>query len=288
MKRSITLSILASAIVCTFLVAQRESQAAPMINVYPSVAPNATSGSPSWVPYQTNAMFALTSGASSAGIPNTPGYYSQVPNGGALPVGAYIVTNFNSWLGNANPMAAFGAAYGGEYGNRVHYGVHVVSDSQFSISQMSFNLTYDDANTSNYSVFSVASYNYSSAYVGLNYGPDGVKGGGDDVLITSGVNTQLVNEVFGRGSGLGYEVLTSFPPSGGTNQDKIDLFIQTYFSDPHTFTGTYTIDGVSGSAFVRFNEVPEPASLAIWGLLSLAGVGVFRRRRRTAALNANA
>jgi hypothetical protein len=259
--------------------------AEPVINVFPSVAPNVF-GSPYWSAYEANAIAALQGGATSAGMPNTPGFYSQVPNGTNLPVGAFTVTNFNSWLGNATPAATFGAAYGGEYGNRIHYGLHVISDTPFSLSQLAFNLTYDDATLSDFSVFSVVAgtYQYTSSVVGLNYGPDGIKGTADDFFITNGANTQLIHELFSRGSGLGYEVLTSFP--GATNQEKIDLYNSLIWgTDPFTFTGTYTIGSSTGSAYVAFNT-PEPASLALWSLMGAAGLayrGWSRRRQERGA-----
>jgi hypothetical protein len=178
---------------------------AASISVYPSLAPNAT-GSASWSAYEANAMSALESGASTAGTPGTPSYYSQVASGTRVSTGSYIVTDFKSWLGYADPGTAFGAAYANEVGTRVHYGLHINGNgAKFSVSQLSFALLYNDATYTDYSLFNVpaGSYDYTPGRAGLDYGPDNTKGTLDDVWVTSGPSSQLVDEFFTRGSSAG-------------------------------------------------------------------------------------
>jgi hypothetical protein len=251
--------------------------ASPTISVYPSIAPSAT-GSGSWAAYESNAMSALTGGITSAGTLGTPSYYSQVASGTNLPSGAYIVTNFNSWMGQANPGTVFGPAYANEVGTRVHYGVHIEGNgTKFSVSQLSFDLLYNDATYTDYSLFNVpaGSYDYTPGRVGLDYGIDNIKGTGDDIWVTSGSSSQLVDEFYSRGSSAGYEVLSSFP--GATEQQKINDWQATNFGfDPYTFTGRYTLPTGTGAALVAFNT-PEPASLA---LVSVGALAMMRRRRK--------
>ena len=242
-------------------------------NVYASVAPNAD-GSPSWAAYDSNAMTALQNGASTGGDPTQPSYYSQVADGADLPAGDFIVTDFNSWMGNGDPGTAFGPAYAGEYGNRIHYGAVISGNgSQISISELSFNIDYNDASTSNYSLYSVdeGDYDYDSDHEG------GIFGVGGPTYITSGPSTQLGDEIITRGSGLGYAVLTT--DDGATNQDKIDNWLDTNFgTDPYSITGEYSIDGtLVAEATENFNAVPEPTSLGIMAFV--AGSMVLRRRR---------
>ena len=252
------------------------------LSVFPSLAPNAF-GSPSYTPWENNALSALISGSSTSGDPTLPSFYQQIPNGANIPV--WIASEFPSWHLLANPGTAFGPAYAGELGNRLYFNLHIVGNGQqFSISQLRFQATSTDVN--NFLGFNVnaGTYNYTSAFVGLNYGPDGIKGTGDDFFVTSGLNTQLVNELFARGSGNAPAVMNSDP--GVTNQDKIDNALANIPSN-FIFNGSYTLstDGgdVNGSAFVVVG-VPEPATIALSGLggtaLACVCVSQWKKRRR--------
>src|SRR5258706_76958 len=175
------------------------------IVVSPSLAPNAF-GSPSFSGYQSNAVYAIGNGLSAYGDPSSPTYYEKI--GGPISVASAIVTGFPSWRGNANVSGA----YANEYGNRVTFGVDITSSAgKFSISQLSFSATTDDATNSLGFSFGAGAYNYSAGYVGIDYGADGVKGGLDDVYITGGANTQLVNEIVGRGSGNSWATYSADP-----------------------------------------------------------------------------
>ncbi len=235
----------------------------PTITVTPSLAPNAF-GSPNWAGYVGNAVTALYNGFSTFGSPSSPDYYAAVT--GPINVKDNIVTGFNSWHGDANPGVDFGAPFAGEYGNRLHFGVVINGHgTQFAIADLAFDaVSSDPLNGLGFS-FSAGSFNYSSSYMGVIHGPSG------DTFVTSGPNTQLVDELVGRGSGNAYAVYDTDP--GATEQDKIDQAAANigYYS----FTGTYTLDGGSGSATV--NAVPEPMSLTALGLGALA---FLRKRRR--------
>lgn len=253
------------------------------ISVYPSFAPNAF-GSPSFAPWDANAISALMSGSSSAGTSTLPSYYEQIPNGANVPL--WIATNFPSWHAFADPGTVFGPAFANELGNRLYFNTHINGNGfSFNLTQLSFQATSTDVgNFLGYSI-PAGSFNYSPSFVGLQYGPNGVLGGGDDVLITGGPNTQFVNELFARGTGNAPEVLSTDP--GATDQEKIDnarLLIPNDF----IFNGEYSL-GVddfgtfTGSAFVVV-AVPEPATVAMTGLggaaLAFACVTQWKKRRR--------
>jgi hypothetical protein len=249
------------------------------INVTPSLAPNAY-GSPSYDQWVSNAIYAEENGLTSYGDPTSPTYYSAVS--GTIPLSSNIVTDFNSWLGNANPSATYGAAYANELGNRLSFGLDIQGNGQlFSISELSFSATSTDSGDTLGFSFGQGSYSYSSSYVGIIYGPDG-RGGADETFVTSGPSTQLVNEIVSRGSGNADAVYSTDP--GATDQDKIDNFIQSMeATDPGAFdfTGTYTLtptegDAVDGSATVVI-ATPEPASWAM-GLIVVALFGILRIR----------
>lgn len=251
---------------------------APTITVIPSLAPNVF-GSPSFTDYQSNAISAIETGQTTAGT--GAAQYNALPDGATLNVTQNVVTNFNSWNGVADPNTP---QYPNEVGNRLHFGLHIVGNgTQFSISQLKFSATSSDAGNSLGFGFPNG-YTYGDGYVGLNYGPDGIKGTSDDFFTTSSTpDTQLVDELFSRGSGNAWEALSSDP--GATNQDKIyGTWAKYNLPDSFTFTGTYSLanadtslpDIATGSAGVNF--VPEPASLSLLGLGGLALLGRPRRK----------
>jgi hypothetical protein len=252
------------------------------VTVYPALAPNAF-GSPSFPTWESNNIAALQNSLTNSGDPTLPSYYQQIPTGSLIQ--PFIATEFPSWLLHADPGSFYGPAFASELGNRLYFGLHVVGNGQqFSISQLSFMATSSDAG--NFLGFSVAagSYNYNSGYVGLNYGPDGMRGTMDDFLVTSGVNTQLIDELFARGSGNAPGVM--IPDPGATDQEKIDLALAN-LPIPFVFTGDYSLSTdqgtFNGSAFVIVG-IPEPATLAIamlgGGGMAVCCLTIYRRSRR--------
>jgi hypothetical protein len=249
--------------------------------VFPSPAPNAF-GSPSWNPgYVQNALNALENGLSSVGDPATdPTAYYQVTQETDL---QNIVTGFPSWLGSADPGTVFGPAFANELGNRLHFGLHIVdTGGQFSLSELSFDMESSDPGDTFQFVgdFAGASDAYSSTRIGINYGPDGVKGGGDDVLINSGPASQLINELVYVGVG------NAVAPGGsctGTDQSTIDCIKAFYDSiSPFSISTTYTLTAPgnivlgSASASVDLVSTPEPAT---FGLLLTGALALIWKRR---------
>lgn len=263
-------------------VSSLEAQSTPTIAVFPSLAPNAF-GSPSFPQWESNTITALQLGQSSLGSPTQPTYYQQIANGAIIQ--PWVATEFPSWMLKADPSTAFGPAFANELGNRLYFNLHIVGNgTQFSIAQLSLTATSSDSGNVLGFTVSAGTYQYNSGYVGLNYGPDGIKGNADDVFITSGANTQPIDELFARGSGNAPEASNSDP--GATDQEKIDLVVAG-LPTPFTFTGGYSLStdaGTStGSAFVQVVGVPEPTTVVMTaaGAAGLAaGCYSYRRRRR--------
>jgi hypothetical protein len=240
------------------------------IEVVASLAPNAY-GSPSWAGYRNNALNALENGLSSLGT--GPTGYAAVTS--PIDRRAGIVTGFNSWLGNANP----GAAYANEYGNRMHFGLHIMGNGiRFSIDNLGFQgESFGDGNGLGWGwgpgndPLDV----YSASRVGIDYGQDGLKGTLDDLIYKNGESASLlVDEFVYVGAGNSYDVYTKDP--GATNQDKIDLMANTY--QWNRFVGTYTLN-VNGQTYQgsdEFKSVPGPAAV----LPFLLGLLAARRRRK--------
>lgn len=249
------------------------------ISINYSLAPNAF-GSPSYSPgWAQNSVAGQINGIPTFG-PTGPTQYNAIPNGSVIPYNNVIVTGFPSWMGVADPGSHFGAQYANELGNRLHAGLSVIGSDgeQFSISQLSFTMTSSDVDNSLGFSFAAGSYNYSDQYVGILYGPNGVLGGGDDTFITSGLNDQLVDALFGRGSGNAWAVYNTDP--GTTQQDKIDNAVNGLQSTygQVAVTTEYRIGTVSGYGVVLVGEpVPEPSTYA--AITAVAGIGGWQWRR---------
>lgn len=260
------------AIVCSLAVFAQASFAGEgiQIDVTPSMAPNAF-GSSNWTAYRDNAIAALETNQASYGTIGTPSFYQAFSSG---PASYNVVTNFDSWLGQAPSPAG----YTGEYGNRAHFGLHAVGiGSQFSLSDVSFDMEGTDPdNLLQFVGNFTADDQYTASRVGLNYGADHIKGTGDDIYYNSGQSASLlVDELYYVGVGNAIEALSSDP--GATNQDKIDgVMASTGLGLGYDLTTTYSIQGSQGSGTAHFTPVPEPASMAALGL---GAIGLIRRRR---------
>jgi hypothetical protein len=242
------------------------------ITVTPALAPNAF-GSPSYAGWVDNAISALRTGATSAGTSGTPTYY-QAQN--VVDGRQTIVTGFPSWLGQADPGTVFGPAFANELGNRMHFGLYINGNgTQFSISQLSFSASSNDpANLLGFG-FNQGDYDYNAGYVGILKGSDGMLGTADDVYITSGANTQLVDALVGRGSGNSQDAYCS-GCSIADQQAAIDEGFAK-LQGITEFTGTYTLGNDSGSGtFEITGTTPEPST---W-LLMFSAIPAIRLLRR--------
>lgn len=240
----------------------------------PSIAPNAYL-SPSWTTYYTNAIAAIQAGATTWGAPG-PGQYNAVTSGWVLP-GDVVVSSFNSWRGVAP------GAYAGEFGNRLHFGLLLLGNGQmFRLSNLWFGMSSTPDNFFQFTggrgtADPFTSYNPWT--VGIDYGPDGVPGGGDDTVYTSGAATQLVHALFYVGVGNSIDA-TSEP--GATPQDQLNSAMN--YVSGMGITNRYCLYDDIGDELVcsdsHIDIVPEPAPalLMLAGLGGLAAVRRFRRR----------
>jgi len=247
------------------------------ITVTPSIAPNAF-GSPYWDAYVANAVSALETLQMSNGDPALPSYYLAQ----TAPLTPYevIATGFPSWHGQADPGTVFGAAFANELGNRVHFGIDINGNgTQFSISQLSFAETSNDASNALGFNFATGTYTYSANYIGIVYGSSG------PTYITSGPSTQLVDRVVGRGSGNAMAAYCLTTCTVAEQQSLIDAVLPN-FAGMSQLTGTYTLTDTnsnvlatgSGSIDVG-SSTPEPGTMGLL-LAGLVMVGIGIRARR--------
>ena len=229
------------------------------ITVFPALAPNRW-GSPSWNAWASNAVTAILDGYSSYGDPSSPTFYQQLTS--AVPVTNNLVTSFPSWMGVA-PGSAFGPAFAQESGNRLTFGMDIKGGTNLiSIAQLSFTMTSTDPSNTLDWTYSPVPYSYSGlntgsanpVYLGIIYGPNG-----QNTFVTNGPPTQLVNEIITCGSGNAWWPAGTSADSIATQQSNIVACASQLGARSFFFTGTYTIDGVSGTNSVPFNPVvPNP------------------------------
>jgi len=252
---------------------------ATTIEVTPWLAANA-SGSPSFTQAEQNADTAMHDGLSAVG--SGPSQFKAQTS----PVTAdqVIVTDFNSWMGKVDPGTVFGAAYANELGNRMTFALRIDGQgSQFSISQLSFVMDSSDTSHQLAYGFSLGSYNYSTGYEGVLKGADGHLWTADDVFVTSGLNTQLVDGLIGRGSGNSMAAYCSGCDLAAQQAALDAAALGSLYDGPFTFTGTYTLGDATGSAsfsVISPTPVPEPKYLFPSALALLIGVMAYRKKKQ--------
>lgn len=229
-------------------------------NVYAAYAPSGPSGT-GWDGYVTNALSGITGGGTTVplfGDRNTdPTVYEP-----ASIVEPYemIVSNFESWRGDAAPTVFSGTPNAGTLGNRIHYGLHIAStaDMPFSLQDISWELDSNDADDFFDDTGNFASANYSPTRVGINYGPNNLPGGGDDIVYDNGESGGLpIHDLKYVGVGTAFEANGS---DASTDQEAIDDALRSILSGCDgcdvTLTGRYLIDeSVFGQEVIRSDDV---------------------------------
>ncbi len=261
------------------------SFAAPVITIVQSVGPGF--GSPNLYDYTQNALTGLLFGTTNVNSFVGNGSGSAVYNRlvGAANVTQVIDTTgqFNSWLGLAP------GAIAGEFGNRLYFGLIVKDTNPFSLS----NLVYVDgfyASPTNIFFNTPADTYDGVTTIGINYGPNNVRGGGDDIIYQGGqANNLLVNEIYY--SGYSNTFLLSPPAPGQTPQQQLNTTIQDQSAaikplpTPVVGAGVTTTPGniatlvaPTTNQSVPVSGVPEPSTYALFAS-GLAALALARRRR---------
>ena len=146
-------------------------------------------------------------------------------------------------------------------------GFIIVGDGamRFRLEDLSYNVSSTDGNSLGL-IGNFAGTSYSNTRVGISYGADMVKGGGDDTIINSGASTQLVDEFVYVGVGSAVDA-SGFP--GPSNQERLDqLLAQSRSSQPFNITSSYSLVDPTGTtilamATTTISVVPEPGAMAM-------------------------
>jgi hypothetical protein len=248
------------------------------LNVFASSAPNGF-GSAAWDGYCVNALNSLENGLGNIGDRSSdPTAYEIAP--AVVEAGDIAATSFPSWRGVVNPAAPFN----NEHGNRMHFGLHAYGDgtTQFSLEDLTFGLHSSDATDSLEFVGDFITYTYNgTTRYGINWGVDRVKGGGDDIVYTSGNGTTPVDELVYVGVGNAWWPGAGDPdpanPVGGAQAAMDEYLAQFSAAQPVEVSCTYAIKGYTGGDSV--SVVPEPGTLALLGM-SVLGLLAYAWRRR--------
>jgi hypothetical protein len=218
------------------------------ITLAPSVAPNGT-GSPSFPAYGANAIMALGNGLTTIGNPTTDPTAYQVLVRSTVAPEYIVVTPGPSWHGVVNPTGAFSE----ERGNRMHFGAHIVSTETLTLSQVTYVINSNDPANALGTTFSFAGQSHNIYRQGINYGADGVKGGFDDVTITSGSGNQAVHELNLVGTGVAFQP-TSDPDL--TDQEEINEVMDWVREVSLTqVTCTLSVSGLNRSTITALKTV---------------------------------
>jgi len=198
MKSFRNLKFCSFAILLTFVCAPLHAATVTLSQIYVSIGPDANT-SPNYGAYTTNAQAGVIAGGVNEGgsIATTPSAYNVVGTGNTASVNGAQITNspFPSWLGVADPTGALAA----EKGNMIYWSI-VFQGTNISLSNI--NLTQNSTDPLDYFGDSTQPGGLATtSFAGIDYAPDLVGITSTNQLITSGVGTQLVNEIVITGFG---------------------------------------------------------------------------------------
>jgi hypothetical protein len=261
------------------------SYAGPVtLTIYPHIQPNPEM-SPSWTAFYLTAVTAIGNDLSSGGAGASA--YNVIST--FFPGDIVSSSGFHSWRG------VVPGAYANEHGNYLGFGLHVVGDGvqQFSLAGLSFRMSSNDvgsgcpAGTSGTWCW-VGGYQtpdwystYNPYTVGVNWGLDRARGGGDDIIYTAGDAQSVIDELVYVGIAATFNA-TGYP--GATPQDQINGVIDYINYWGFSVNARYCMHyGETGSTCAEsdITVTPEPGTMVLFaaGLLGLLVPRCLRKKR---------
>jgi hypothetical protein len=270
-----------------FLVLGAAASAAPIVNTFAVIGPNAN-GSPSFTAFSNNAIAGLIAGpppaAVAAGTPGTPAFYNPM----SLPAN---VTN-SQITGTQFP--SFNGIVGGtERGNLLYFSVSAVADpaGKISANQITFSVSFADAGTGT-TLFS-DSFTLDQAITNPLFQPylQGRVGGGAFAPITNGA--AQYDQIIFRGAGYGDTATVASVDGNPLYGNGDGVVTQAEFNrflldtNPFRITGQFTTAGGTGNGAAVTNvragiaAIPAPPSAVLlvgMGICTVAARGMRRLR----------
>jgi MYXO-CTERM domain-containing protein len=277
-----------------------------------SVAPNFQFGNPAWDVYVENMRASAAAGfTGSAGDPNLPSYFAIAPEDiplshavvtDATGPGLYVATGarkFNSWRGQADPGTVFGPEFADQYGSHVFAPYVIVAKNDIPITLTSVvRDAYSTAQNGGATPYVTFTYSdFTNTRIGVtSFGLDGVLGGGDDTYIDDGsaIGSTPILAFIATGSGVAFQMSQQYDGTawlGPVVMDDSEIFAAYSEQWPGGFawdlrveyTVNFSVANIPDSVTLvggTVQAVPEPTSLGLAGVLGLAGLTLFRRRRK--------
>jgi hypothetical protein len=256
------------------------------LTIKPALAPSMYA-SPSWSAFADNAITALKENRDSvsADAQNPTGF--QVVQG--VELAHILVGPFPLWKGQLAPAGTFAA----EHGNRVHFALHAQGNGQrFALADIAYSITSGDPGQLLSQSGTLADLAYSASRVGVSYGSDGKRGGGDDVVFQDGEpGTIPVDELFYVGIGVGAQIdeRTASKPEA----ERVAHVLKSINTDDEfSLAVQYTIRGSGGATLgqgrseITVTPPPgEPSPLPVFigvgaALLVVGGMFAYKKNRR--------
>jgi hypothetical protein len=211
------------------------------VNIFPT--PSLSPNSPNWSAFCSNTISFLKSGQNLSSDRQSAANFTVSPQ---LESGDIIVSTTNSalWRGQLDPPAPFQ----NERGGYLRFAMRVVSQDPFNLDGVTWNYGASDSDDVFRYIDRLTNVSYGLGIQGLWYGPDGIKGTADDVWRSSGVGTQLINELYYVGPG---------DSRLGNDQNQLDAAIG-YINDhlPLTLRCTFELFGTNSQLLIStFDEI---------------------------------
>lgn len=209
-----------AAFVAIIVVLSSSGRAEVTITVQPTLAPNLYS-SPNKEAYAENLLAMLETGGEQFHADDPAAAVSVRDR---YTAGEVICASFPLWRGQACP----GGALDKEFGNRVQFAVRIMGNGQkFRMSDLSYRMTTSNPAMRDLLSGQLNNVKFDWMRVGIDYGPDGRRDTGDDIIYNNEQEpTLLIDELLYVGAGIGWQPDKEDWPGDGPRPAKTAEVLQ--------------------------------------------------------------